>query len=149
MKFFTIAAIFVGAAVAQNVVYETEVVTITSCAPEKPSCPATVVTNYTPIPTDEPVAEPTSVPVDVEEPVSTDCPEDEEPTVVVPVCPGGEGCPPVPTGTGVPSTPANATTPVITTGAPTPSSPVFDGGVGKMGASLFAVAGAAALAILV
>ncbi|CUS12867.1 unnamed protein product [Tuber aestivum] len=71
MRFSTIAvsaALFGATAMALpgSVVYQTEVVTITSCAPEKTNCPG----------------KPTSSPV-----VSS-------PPVVTPVCPGAPHCPP-------------------------------------------------------
>ena len=71
MRFSTIAlsaAVFGVTAMAMpgNVVYQTEVVTITSCAPEKTNCPG----------------KPTSAPV-----VSTASPY-PPPPVVTPVCPG-------------------------------------------------------------
>lgn len=80
MRFSTIAvsaAVFGVTAMAMpgNIVYQTEVVTITSCAPEKTNCPGRS----------------TSAPV-----VSTVSPYPPPPPVVTPVCPGYPNCPPTP-----------------------------------------------------
>jgi len=140
MKFFTVAAVaaFLGVAAASanadETVYQTHVVTITSCPPETPVCPGK--TTYVPVTTDTPAPVPTSYSNS-----TIPCPT-ETPTVVVPVCPGEEIChPPVDTGVVVP--PANTSVPVVPT-----SPPPFENSSNKIGASIVAIGGAAVLAML-
>jgi hypothetical protein len=173
MRFSTVAAsaILIGfaAALPNNVVYETEMVTITSCAPDKSDCPYASPTptpveptpvypevTTTPCPTSTEVSVPPHYPNSTvtypQEPVPEYPEESEYPTPEYPEptpenqCPGGYDCPPpyVPTGTGVPYPPANTSSPSV------PSSPPeYEGAAVKMGASLIAVAGAAVIALLV
>lgn len=103
MRFSTIAvsaAAFGATAMALpgSVVYQTSVVTITSCAPEKTNCPGRssssaleAVNTYSP-PPPPPVVTPTTgtpLPPVVTGPVVT-------PPAVTPGCPGGPHCPPPP-----------------------------------------------------
>lgn len=124
MKFSTVAtsAVLFGSMVMamppQSVVYETEVVTITSCAPEVTDCPYRTVkptpetttcteeqeVEATPTPYPEPTdeSEPTYAPEPTyePEPETTPCPESTSvympvtyPNTTAPLCPGGYGCP--------------------------------------------------------
>jgi hypothetical protein len=166
MRFSTIAAvsaIVLGVNAVANpdvVVYETQVVTITSCPPEKPACPASSTTYIpvtTPAPTTEaPAVTPTETP-EVETP-ETETPEVETPEVETPEAETPEVSTPVETpvtpvttvapittGTGSPSAPGNETTPVVPV---TPPTEEFEGAGSKMGVSILAIAGAAVFALL-
>jgi len=140
----TFAAVVVAVAEPDSTVYSTHIVTITSCPPEVPVCPGRTQTSYVPVTTETPVpVVPTSYSNS-----TTPCPSSTtvpvEPTVVVPVCPGEEICHP-PHTTGVVVPPANTTVPVVPTNPPVD---IPESSAGKMGASLFAVAGAVAFAML-
>ncbi|TGZ79184.1 hypothetical protein EX30DRAFT_119135 [Ascodesmis nigricans] len=141
MKFSTVAAtvaLFGAVAIAApgEVVYQTEMVTITSCAPDVESCAGKP--SATPIPeapaSSIPEAVP-SVPAEIEEPSSS---------VVVP--PVGTGVPSVPsvvvppvkpTGTGSYTPPKNTSVPA------TPSPPAFEGAASTSGFSVIAFVAAA------
>jgi len=158
MRFSTIAAvsaIVLGVNAIANpdvVVYETQVVTITSCPPEKTACPAhstnyiPVVTPVTPAPTTEaPVVTATPAP----EAPKPEAPKPEAPKPVVSVSPVEKPTTPSPvapitTGTGTPAAPGNGTVPVVPTTPPTE----FEGAGSKMGVSILAIAGAAVFALL-
>lgn len=93
MRFSTIAvsaAVFGATAMAVpgSVVYQTSVVTITSCAPEKTNCPGRSSTSA-PVAVSSPPPPPVVTP-----PVYT--PPAVTPPVVTPGCPGGPHCPPPP-----------------------------------------------------
>lgn len=92
MRFSTIAvsaAAFGATAMAMpgSVVYQTSVVTITSCAPEKTNCPGRSSTSAPAV--SSPPPPPVVTPPVVTPPVVT-------PPVVTPGCPGGPHCPPPP-----------------------------------------------------
>ncbi|KAI5792442.1 hypothetical protein DFH27DRAFT_188641 [Peziza echinospora] len=167
MRFSTVAAAaaFIGMVVAvpHEIVYETQIITITSCAPEKPNCPyathtstttvAPVVVETTTSCTDE-VVIPHSTHV-FEHPqgpsnhtgTNGTAPHPTYPhptwshTVALPTDVYTEH--PAPSGSPIPA-PQNTTTPL-----PPNIPPPSEGGVAKIGASFVAVLGAAALAIFV
>jgi len=93
MRFSTIAvsaAAFGATAMAMpgSVVYQTSVVTITSCAPEKTNCPGRMSTSAPGVSTVSPPPPPVMTP--------TGTPPVVTPPVVTPGCPGGPHCPPPP-----------------------------------------------------
>jgi len=178
MRFSTIAAvsaIVLGVNAIANpdtVVYETQVVTITSCPPEKTNCPAASSTTYIPVSTPAPTTTAPVVTPTPEAPVESEKPEVETPEVpvapVAPVTPPTHGnetvtppvTPPAPeteepetpvtpvapitTGTGVPSAPGNNSVPVVPVSPPAE----FEGAGSKMGVSILAIAGAAVFALM-
>lgn len=154
MRFSTIAAvsaIVLGVNAIANpdvVVYETQVVTITSCPPEKTACPAhstTYIPVVTPVPTttDAPVVSVTPVPETPEVPEVPETPVVSEAPVVTPATPVA----PITTGTGSPAAPGNGTVPVVPVTPVTPPTE-FEGAGSKMGVSILAIAGAAVFALL-
>ncbi|PUU80449.1 hypothetical protein B9Z19DRAFT_1063427 [Tuber borchii] len=97
MRFSTIAisaAAFGATAMAMpgSVVYQTSVVTITSCAPEKTDCPARMSTSAPAVSTVSPPPPPPPPPVMT----PTGTPPVVTPPVMTPGCPGGPHCPPPP-----------------------------------------------------
>lgn len=173
MRFSTIAAvsaIVLGVNAIANpdvVVYETKVVTITSCPPEKPACPASSSTTYIPVstpvptttaaevkPTPEAPAPVTPAPVTPETPETPEVPAHGNGTApVTPVAPAPETeesetpvtpVAPITTGTGAPSAPVNGSSPVVPVTPPTE----FEGAGSKMGVSILAIAGAAVFALM-
>ncbi|PWW73426.1 hypothetical protein C7212DRAFT_334105, partial [Tuber magnatum] len=121
MRFSTIAvsaALFGVTAMALpgSVVYQTEVVTITSCAPEKTNCPgkstsAPVVSTHSPVPTPVCPGAPHCVPTHPVPSSGYSIPISPNTTYVKPVpstkpaCPGGPHCPSAPVCPGAPSCP--------------------------------------------
>lgn len=167
----TISAVFAGAIASPlanpDVVYETRIVTITSCGPSVTSCPAktTVVpATSTPavvVPTVSPTA---PVYLNTTARATTPCPTGTGVTGLppkptggsssqpAPVCPG-PNCPTYPiVPSGAPVPPKNTSVPVVPVPVQPspvqPSAPVHTGAAGKVGASILAVAGAAAFALL-
>jgi len=158
MRFSTIAAAatFIGMVVAipHEVVYETQIITITSCAPEKPNCPYATHTSTTVAP----VVETTTCTDEIEVPHSTHIYEHPHgpsnnthpgnntvphPTYPHPTWSVTAGLPTdVPSGVPVP--PAQNTTVPLPPNIPPPS----EGAATKMGASFVAVMGAAALVLM-
>jgi hypothetical protein len=184
MRFSTIAAvsaIVLGVNAIANpdvIVYETKVVTITSCPPEKPACPASHSTTYVPVPTTTPVAPaPPAVtttpaapaPPAPSAPAPVESAKPVAPAPVAPVAPAppvyGNGTTPVAPVAPAPEhekpAPVAPVAPISTgTGVPSApgnnSSPVvpvsppaeFEGAGSKMGVSILAIAGAAVFALM-
>jgi len=175
MRFSTVAtlsAVFVGAIASPvanpgDIVYETRIVTITSCGPAVTSCPAkTISVPVSSVPT---LSTPSPIPTSIYTPpvyLNTTA----HPTVPCPTGTGVTSLPPKPTGgpskpnppapcngvncpiypivpSGAPIPPKNTSVPIVPTPVQ-PTAPVHTGAAGKIGASIMAVGAAAAFALL-